>query len=267
MTPRPKAQANMTGHRLSDIIDGQAERGRLALGIYLVPGFPDWDTSLEALSLCVSLGVDFIEFPAISDLGWSPRTGPTIARALRDAEPYSEAKATAWLLRAPVRVAVVYGSAWPSPEVWSAPPSLRAGVSGYLFETDPPHIGSYTLAAAEDGAVIIPAVDATTVGLSAADQWLISGGGGFVYASLGPNTGARAASLTDLQRKRDEIRLVRPDLPVCAAFGINQAADVEELRGCGGCDGVIIGSAALAKLDEGMAAFTEWLKEIVIAAK
>jgi len=268
----------MTLSLLSDIIDAQAERGRLALGIYLVPGFPDWDTSLEALSLCLSQGVDFIEFPAISDPPrpkaqanqtprWSPRTGPAIARALRDAEPYSEARATAWLLRAPVRVAVVYESAWPSAEVWSAPPSLRAGVCGYLFETDPPDIAPYTLAAAEDAAVIIPAVDATTVGLSAADRRIISGGGGFVYASLGPKTGARTASLTDLRRKRDEIRLVRPDLPVCAAFGINQAADVEELRGRGGCEGVIIGSAALAKLDEGIAAFTGWLKEIITAAK
>jgi tryptophan synthase alpha subunit len=256
----------MTLSRLPDIIGGQVKRGRLALGIYLVPGFPDWNASLEALSLCHSHGVDFIEFPAISDPRWSPRTGSMIARALRDAEPYSQAEATAWLLRAPVRVAVVYESAWPSPAAWSAPLPLRAGVSGYLFETDPPDIVPYALAAAEDGAVIIPAVDATTIGLSDAGQWLISGGG-FVYASLGPRTGARAASVADLRRKRAEVRDRRPDLPVCAAFGISQAADVEELRGSGACDGVIIGSAALAKLDEGMAAFTGWLKDIVIAAK
>lgn len=257
----------MTLSLLSDIIGGQARRGRLAVGIYLVPGFPDWGTSMEALSLCLSQDVDFIEFPAISDPRWSPRTGQMIAQALRDAEPYSEAEATAWLLRAPVRVAIVYGSAWPSPAAWSAPPPLRAGVSGYLFETDPPDIVPYALAAAEDGTVIIPAVDATTAGLSDADRRLISRGGGFVYASLGPRTGARAASLTDLQQKRAEVQSVRPDLPVCAAFGISRPADVEELRGCGGCDGVIIGSAALAKLAEGTAAFTGWLKEIVTAAK
>jgi tryptophan synthase alpha subunit len=257
----------MTLSRLSDIIGGQAERDRLAVGIYLVPGFPDWDTSMEALSLCLSRGVDFIEFPAISDPQWSPRTGPVIARALRDAEPYSEAKANTWLLRAPVRVAIVYPSAWPSPAVWSAPSPQRAGVCGYLFETDPPDIAPYALAAAQDGAVIIPAVDATTAGLSNADRRVISRGGGFVYASLGPKTGSRAASLTDLQRKRAEVQSVRPDLPVCAAFGISQPADIEELRGSGACDGVIIGSAALAKLAEGMAAFAAWLKEIVTVAK
>ena len=76
-------------------------------------------------------------------------------------QPYSEANATAWLLRAPARVAIVYPSAWPSPAVWSAPPPLRAGVCGYLFETDPPDVAPYALAAAQDGAVIIPAVDAT----------------------------------------------------------------------------------------------------------
>lgn len=257
----------MTLSRLSDIIGSQAERGRLAVGIYLVPGFPDWDTSMEALSLCLNQGVDFIEFPAISDPQWSPRTGSVIAQALRNAEPYCEAKATMWLLRAPVRVAIVYPSAWPSPAVWSAPSPQHAGVCGYLFETDPPDVAPYALAAAQDGAVIIPAVDATTVGLSDADRHVISRGGGFVYASLGPKTGSRAASLTDLQRKRAEVQSVRPDLPVCAAFGISQPADVEELRGSGACDGVIIGSAALAKLGEGMAAFTGWLKEIVTAAK
>jgi tryptophan synthase alpha subunit len=257
----------MTPTRLSDIVQGQPKRDKLAVGIYLVPGFPNWGASMEALALCLSHGVDFIEFPVVTNPQWSQRTGPVIAQALRDAEPYAEDQATAWLLHAPVRVAVVYGSAWPSPAAWSAPASLQAGVCGYLFETDPPDIAPYAMAAAESGAVIIAAVEATTVGLSEADQCLLSQGGGFVYASLGPRTGSRAASPADLARKRAEIRSVRPDLPVCAAFGINQAADVEELRGSGACDGVIIGSAALAKLGEGMAAFAGWLKEIAAAAK
>jgi len=257
----------MTRSALPDIIGGQAARGSLAVGIYLVPGFPDWDTSTEALRLCRGQGVDFIEFPAMLDPRWSPRTGSVVARALRDAEPYSQAKATAWLLHAPVRVAIVYPSAWPSPDVWSAPSPLRDGTCGYLFETDPPDVAPYALAAAEDGAVIIPAVDATAPGLSDGDRRVISHGGGFVYASLGPKTGSRAASPADLRRKQAQVAAVRPDLPVCAAFGISQPADVEELRGTGGCNGVIIGSAALAKLGEGMTAFTGWLKEIVTAAK
>jgi tryptophan synthase alpha subunit len=252
---------------LSDVIGGQAKRGRLAVGIYLVPGFPDWNASMQAVSLCLSRDVDFIEFPAVSDPQWSSRTGQMIARALRDAEPYAEAEATAWLLRAPVRVAVVYGSVWPSPGVWSAPPALRAGVCGYLFESDPADIAPYACAAGKHGAVIIPAVGAASAGLSDADRSVISRGGGFVYVSLGPSTGARAAPVADLQRKRAEIKSVRPDLPVCAAFGISEPADVEELRGCGGCDGVIIGSAALAMLDKGIAAFSGWLREIMIAAK
>jgi tryptophan synthase alpha subunit len=257
----------MTPSPLSDVIRGEAGRGRLAVGIYLVPGFPDWDTSTEALSRCLAQGVDFIEFPAMADPRWSPRTGSVVARALRDAEPYTEAKAIPWLLRAPVRVAIVYPSAWPSPGVWSAPPPLRAGASGFLFETDPPDVAPYAVAAAQDGAVIIPAVDATAVRLSDADRYVISHGGGFVYASLGPKTGSRAASAADLRRKQAEVQSSRPDLPVCAAFGISQPADVEELRGTSGCSGVIIGSAALAKLGEGMAAFNRWLKEIVTAAK
>jgi len=257
----------MNPSRLSDVISGHAKRGGLAIGMYLVPGFPDWDTSMRALDLCLSHDVDFIEYPAMADPQWSPRTGPMLVRALRAAEPYAEAKAAEWLLRAPVRVAVVYGSAWPSPATWEAPLPLRTGVSGYLFESDPPDLAPYAKAAAEDGAVIIPAVDATVAGLSDDDRRLLSLGGGFVYASLGPETGKRAASPADLERKRAEIRSVRPDLPVCAAFGISRAADVEELRAGGACDGIIIGSAALAKLDEGMAAFGTWLTEIVTAAR
>jgi len=255
----------MTLSRLSDVIGGNTRRGELAVGIYLVPGFPSWSASLEALRMCVRSDVDFIEFPAISDPQWSPRTGRLIARALRDAEPGSEAQWFEWLLRAPVRVAIVYGSAWPSPATWSAPPASRAGVSGYLFETDPPDITDYALAAAEDGAVVIPAVGATAAGLSDADRRVISRGGGFVYTSLGPNTGIRAASLADLQRTREEVRSIRPDLPVCAAFGISERADVEELRGS--CDGVVIGTAAVAKLEEGTSAFAGWLKGIMAAAK
>jgi tryptophan synthase alpha subunit len=257
----------MTPARLSDVIDGQSRRGQLAVGIYLVPGFPSWSASLEALALCLSHGVDFVEFPVITDPRWSDRTGPGVARALRAAEPYAEAKATEWLLRAPVRVAVVYAGAWPSPASWAAPPALQAGVSGYLFETDPLDIAPYAMAAAEEGAAVIPAVLTTTEGISAVDRDALARGGGFVYASLGLRTGERSASVADLRRKRDEVRTVRPDLPVCAAFGISQPADVEELRDSGACDGVIIGSAALARLGEGTAAFAGWVKEIMAAAK
>jgi tryptophan synthase alpha subunit len=257
----------MSTSRLSDVIAAHTERGELAIGIYLVPGFPDWSTSMAALDLCLAHGVDFIEFPAMADPQWSPRTGPMLVRALQAAEPYSEAKATEWLLRAPVRVAVAYGSAWPSPTTWQAPQPLRTGVSAYLFESDPPDLAPYAKAAAEDGAVIIPAVDATKAGLSEDDRRLLSLGGGFVYASMGPETGKRAASPADLQRKRAEIRSARPDLRVCAAFGISRAADVEELHAGGACDGVIIGSAALARLDEGLEAFGGWLTEIVTAAR
>lgn len=256
----------MTRTRLSDVIAGNTRRGELAVGIYLVPGFPSWSASLDALRLCVRYGVDFIEFPAIADPRWSPRTGRVIAGALRDAEPGTEAQRHEWLLHAPVRVAIVYGSAWPSPSTWAAPPALRAGVSGYLFESDPPDVTDYARAAAEDGAVVIPAVDATA-GPSEVDRHVLATGGGFVYASLGPNTGTRAASRADLRRKRAEVRAVRPDLPVCAAFGISEAADVEELRGSGGCDGVIIGTAAVARLAEGTSTFDGWLKGIMAAAK
>ncbi|MEV4318096.1 tryptophan synthase subunit alpha [Actinocrispum sp. NPDC049592] len=257
----------MSLSRLSDVINGNSRRGDLAVGIYLVPGFPSWSASLEALNLCVRHGVDFIEFPAISDARWSPRTGPVLARALREAEPGTEDQRVEWLLRAPVRVAIVYGSAWLSPDVWSAPLSLRTGVSGYLFETDPPDITDFAMVAAEDGAVVIPAVDATADGLSNGDRRVISRGGGFVYASLGPNTGARSASMTDLHRKRAELQSFRPELPVCAAFGINEPVDVEELRSSGACDGVIIGTAAVARLEEGTEAFARWLKGIMAAAK
>ncbi len=257
----------MTLSRLPDVISGNTRRGDLAVGIYLVPGFPSWSASLAALDMCVRHGVDFIEFPAISDPQWSARTGGLLARALRDAEPGSEAQWHEWLLRAPVRVAIVYGSVWPSPAVWSAPPWLNTGVSGYLFETDPPDITDYALAAAEDGAVVVPAVGATAAGLSDGDRRVLSHGGGFVYASLGPSTGTRAASLTDLARTRVEVQSFRPDLPMCAAFGISEPADVEELRGSGGCDGVIIGTAAVARLEEGTPAFGGWLKGIMAAAK
>jgi tryptophan synthase alpha subunit len=257
----------VTAPALLDVVAGNAARGELAVGMYLVPGFPDWRTSIEALGLCLAHGVDFVEFPAMSAARWSARTGPMIARALADAEPYSESEATAWLLRAPVRVAVVYESAWPSPATWAAPASLRTGVCGYLFESDPPDVTPYALAASADGAVIIPAVDASTAGLSDADQRVISCGGGFVYGSLGPMSGARTATFVDLRRKSSGIRGVRRGLPVCAAFGISEPADVEGFRDHGYCEGVIIGSAALARLGEGIDAFGAWLKDIVTAAK
>jgi tryptophan synthase alpha subunit len=257
----------MTGSRLATLIGGRAARGELALGIYLVPGFPSWRSSIEALDTCLALGVDFIEYPVGSAADASPRTGEQIGRALAAAQPYHEPDAAAWLVRAPVRVAVVYRSAWPAPDGWNAPGLLRAGTSGYLFETDPPDLAPYARAATAAGAAVIPAVDVTREGLSAAERGALAAGGGFCYAALGPRTGSRTAAGVDLLRKRAALRAARPELPVCAAFGIKSPADVGELRAASACDGVIIGSEALARLARGAGEFSGWLRDVAAATK
>lgn len=257
----------MSKSTLTDMIAARAERGQLALGLYLVPGFPDWPTSTAALATAVRLGVTFVEHPIILEPDWSPRTGSTVARALArhlDDAP-DEIALSAWLESAPMRVGVVYHSAWPAPAVVRAPDWQLAGAAALLLEMSTDDVAGYAATAHGWGLPLVAAIDATTGELTDAERCALAVGGGFVYAALGPRTGAAARSCPDLA-KAAAVRQTRPDLPLCAAFGIGEREQVRTLRTARACAGVIAGTAALEALEQGLDAFTDWLSGLIAAA-
>jgi hypothetical protein len=242
-----------------------SEANRLALGMYLIPGFPNWEDSRLASEYAAAAGVDFIEFPVVGTGGFTARTGSTIARILDAGAGVADDNLLAWL--APVRtgVGVIYEGAWPEAQNWNAHEALLHHSQAFLMEADVPDIEEWAGASQRNwGKPIVTTVDACREMLSPLEQRRISRSSAFIYMSLGSKTGERRCDTSMMRRKLLQIRALGCRTPVCAAFGISTPEDIWAVREAG-CDGVIIGSAALEALEHGAKSFARWLEEIVSA--
>jgi tryptophan synthase alpha subunit len=242
---------------------------RAIVGLYLIPGFPDWAASSEALAAALKAGVDFVEFPIIGRKSWSPRTGSVIARALEyalDGSSLTASRAAAWLGTASRSVGVVYRDSWPEADEWEAPNELLALVSALLLEADVDW-EAYATQAQEWAVPLVPTFDGRNGSLSGEERARLDLGDVFAYLSLGSQTGSRDERLEEARAKTMTLKDERPNLPVCAAFGIASASDAREVLEKVGCDGVVIGTAALAALEEGLPQYKSWLRSVVRAAR
>jgi Tryptophan synthase alpha chain len=245
-----------------DIFARARAQSRLALGLYLIPGFPNREESRFAVRHAVALGVDFIEFPVLGNGRFTSRTGSTIARILREG---SIAHDPEWLSAVNTGVGVVYDGAWPSPERWDAHEDLLHRAHALLMEADVPDIEAWAGASeANWGRPVVTTVDARRDMLASLEERRLSSTSPFIYMSLGRRTGERSCNFVMMRRKVLQMRVSGCRTPVCAAFGIRTPRDVAAVRQSG-CDGIIIGSAALEALERGPEFFVRWLGAITAA--
>ncbi|EME65206.1 tryptophan synthase subunit alpha [Amycolatopsis decaplanina] len=249
--------------------ENAATPGRLGFGVYLVPGFPDWDTSLAAVRAAVAGGADFVEFPILLDTEFSASTGGVVAEALAKAGPDSldprSPRLRDWLAVAPVRVGVVYRSAWPSVDRWRAGDEILSGCAGLLCEHDIRPFPEYAVRARRRGLALVPALRVSAGPVTGEERDMLESGDGFVYLALSSETGRAGTVDSGLGRRIDDIRGIRPGLPVYTAFGIRNPDDVAAVARQG-ADGFIVGSHALTVLgDGGPPAFERWFAGMAAA--
>jgi hypothetical protein len=240
---------------------------RLLLGIYLIPGFPSWEASKDAVELAQSMGVGFIEFPIVGAGRWSPRTGTSIGQALtqhREELSRMSASMRSWLRSVRVGVGVVYDGVWIEPRRWCAPATFLRRSRALILEPNVNDWDAYAAQAEKWGKPLIPTVDARQPMSSADERRVRATSHGFIYMSLGAKTGERTCGLTEMRATVMSLRTFGTSLPVCAAFGIQAPADVAQVRAAG-CDGVIVGSAAIDALEHGVESFARWLDTILDA--
>ncbi|MBB2891337.1 tryptophan synthase subunit alpha [Flexivirga oryzae] len=224
--------------------------GRAALIGYLPVGYPDVDTSIEAMLTMVRNGVDIVEIglPYTDPL----MDGPVIQTAA------TGALASGVHVRDVFRAAEAVAGAGASCEVmtyWN--PVLRYGVDAFARD----------LAAAGGSGLITPdlvpdeAADwitaSETHGLdrvfliapSSTPERLVTTTAacrGFVYAaSLMGVTGAREAVGSEAAQLVERARTVT-ETPICVGLGVSTEAQAAEVAGY--ADGVIVGSALVATL-------------------
>lgn len=240
--------------RLAELFDGCRAEGRAALIGYLPTGFPDVQTSIAAMTAMVESGCDLVEVGVpYSDPGMD---GPTIAAAteaalaggvrVRDTLAAVEA-----ISNAGGRAVVM--------TYWN--PVLRKGVDtfardlasaggcGLITPDLIPEEAVDWIAASEEhnlDRIFLVAPSSTPERLAAT----VNASRGFVYAASTMGvTGARdvvSNAAPELVRRVKEVS----DIPVGVGLGVRSGAQAAEIGAY--ADGVIVGSALVSALGEGL---------------
>ncbi len=231
---------------LSDALSAARADGRAALIGYLPVGYPDVDTSIEAMIAMVEGGVDIVEVGLpYSDPGMD---GPVIQRAVDPAVRAGVGPRDALLGAKAVAgsgAAAVVMSYWNPIEHYGVERFARdlaaVGGSGVITpDLIPDEAGAWiaaTDAAGLDRVFLVApsSTDARIVSTVAACR-------GFVYAASTMGvTGTRDAVGTAASDLVARVRALTPEAVVCVGLGVSNGDQAAEIAGF--ADGVIVGSA------------------------
>jgi tryptophan synthase alpha chain len=239
--------------RISDAINAANAAGRTGLVPFITAGYPDKDKFIATLRAVAAAG-DVVEVGVpFSD---PMADGVTIQRSSHAA--IESGVSLRWILdeltaAGDVGAPLVLMSylnpllAFGYPELAAA--ALKAGVCGFIVPDLPLEEGEELRAAlAEQGLALIqlvtPATPAERIArLCAASQ-------GFVYAvTIKGITGGAQAIPPEVTGYLDRVREAAGDVPVCAGFGVREAAQLKSLGAH--AQGVIVGSALVEQLEAG----------------
>lgn len=238
--------------RVADVLARTRNEGRAALIGYLPVGYPSVEGSIEAMLAMVEEGVDIVEvgFPYSDPMMDGPVIQHAATRALEAGTRIPDVFDA-------VRAVSQAGAAAVVMSYWN--PILRHGIEAYAGELAgaggsgiitpdliPDEGGQWIAAADAHGLdpvfLIAPSSTPERLAMTTASCR------GFVYAaSIMGVTGTRASVGSGARELVARAREVT-QLPVCVGLGVSnrqQAADVASFA-----DGVIVGSALVAALDE-----------------
>ena len=242
---------------LAERIGEARAQDRAALIAYLPVGYPEVDTSIEAMVAAVEGGADALEVGVpYSDPGME---GPVIQEAmdvavragvgLRDVLPAVRAVAAA----GGVPVVMSY---WNPIERYGvdrfAGDLAEAGGAGAITpDLIPDEAGPWIAATDRTGLdrVFLVAPSSTDARLAAT----VAASRGFVYAASTMGvTGTRATVSTAAGELVARTRRVAGDLPICVGLGVSNGDQAAEVAGF--ADGVIVGSAYVRQMLDGRGA-------------
>lgn len=254
----------MTTSRLSGLFETCRTENRSALIGYLPTGYPDVATSIEAMVAMTQSGCDIIEVGvAYSDPGMD---GPTIAAATETALRGGVRVRDA--LRAVEAISAAGGSAvvmtyWNPVLKWGVEAFARdlasAGGLGLITpDLIPDEAGEWIRASDEQNLdrIFLVAPSSTPERLAAT----VDASRGFVYAASTMGvTGARDAVSNAAPELVSRVRAIS-DIPVGVGLGVRSREQAAEIGAY--ADGVIVGSALVSALGEGLPALRALTEEL-----
>ena len=242
------------GSRIREAFEAARREGRTALVPYVVAGYPDAETSLEAALACIDAGADVLE------------VGLPYSDPLADGATLQRASAAALEAGATFdgSIDLVRRIAESRPRVPLVPMCYAnqvigggdgrvaarrladAGAAGIIVaDLTPDAGGEFEQVAAEAGLAVVYLVAPTTA--PERRRFIAERSGGFLYCvSLVGVTGARTTLPSDVAKLVREVRAVSP-VPVGVGFGVSKPAHVRALT-MAGADGVIVASALVDAL-------------------
>jgi tryptophan synthase alpha chain len=250
--------------RLASLFDSCRSENRSALIGYLPTGFPDVETSISAMTTMVDNGCDIIEVGiAYSDPGMD---GPVIAAAtevaLRGGVRVRDAlKAVEAISKAGGRAVVM--TYWNPVLHWGVEAFARdlasAGGLGLITPDLIPDEASEWLAVSEEhelDRIFLVAPSSTPERLAAT----VEASRGFVYAASTMGvTGARDAVSNAAPELVQRVKAVS-DIPVGVGLGVRSREQAAEIGAY--ADGVIVGSALVSALGDGIRAVGDLTAEL-----
>jgi len=248
--------ATAGGRRIAAAFERAKAEGRAALIPYVVAGYPDADTSVQAALACIDAGADLLE------------VGLPYSDPLADGMTLQRASETA--LRAgwsfDQSIEIVGRIAAERPGVPIVPMGYAnqalgggdgravldrlaaAGASGIIVaDLTPDEGGPFEVAATEAGLAVVYLVAPTTP--PERRRFIAERTGGFLYCvSLVGVTGARRSLPRSVGRLIVAVKAVSP-VPVAVGFGVSRPEQVCALARAG-ADGVIVASALVDALGD-----------------
>lgn len=251
---------------IAETFAARRAEGRAALVPYVTAGYPELDSTVDALTALADHGADVIELgipfsdpladgPTIQAASFvSLENGTTVARVLEDLKAFRAKRDTPVVLFTYLNPVLRYGVSDFLADAHAA------GANGLLLTDVPtgsdPELEAEVVASPLDLVRLV----APTTPLERVPAAARGGSGFLYYISRTGVTGARSELRRELAQEVEAIRGA-VDLPVAVGFGISspeQAAFVASVA-----DGVVVGSALVKTLgDSGVDAAAEFLASL-----
>ena len=242
------------GRRIGAAFGAARSEGRTALVPYVVAGYPDHDTSLQAALACIDEGADVLEvgLPYSDPLADGAtlqrassaalKAGATFDSSIELVRQIAEVRPRVPLVPMCYANQVIGGGDGRE----AAKRLVDAGAAGIIVADLTPDEGTpFEAVAREAGLAVVYLVAPTTPPERRA--MIAARSGGFLYCvSLVGVTGARTSLPADVARLVREVRTASP-VPVGVGFGVSRPSHVRALAKAG-ADGVIVASALVDAL-------------------
>lgn len=251
--------AVLTPNAIDAVFERLKRTGETALIPFLTMGDPDLNTSVELIQAAEAAGAHIIELgvPYSDPLADGPVIQRASERALRHRISLTDcievaSKARANGVRMPFIIFTYYNPALQLGLERFFGLLQRHGFSGAIIPDLPmEEDGEARRLAEQAGIHLIPLVAPTS---EARVERIVSRASGFVYcvSSLGV-TGVRTSFHEGIDAFLAAVRKAA-NVPICIGFGISSREQAEQFAGT--CDGVIVGSAIVRKVEEALPLLT-----------